>query len=655
MSSSSHLPLSALACLALVVASPLAAQTFTVIGMPDTQRYSEQFPAVFNEHTQWVADNVTALDIRYVSHYGDVVQHGDRLNEWMVADTAMAALDRVGVPYGVTAGNHDITRSGSAGQPYIPDNYRNFFGPSRFVGKPWFRGASPSGMSSWQVFDGGGLQFLTLHVEVDAPMGELVWAQGVLNANRDKPVLFTTHRYMQDAEDYTGGVPLVPSGRYPEVWYAVEGIYTPDGTRSEDIWDWFVRRNPNILLVNCGHFHEEYRQSSRNVEGNVVHEVLADYQDDPNGGNGWLRIMRFDLQNNLIDVDSYSTHLDAFRSADESKFVLSVDFDRYYEEEPTVVLTQGIGGYAGTRDTWIEQANGSRQHGNESVLVVDDDTRNNIFNDRRGYGLIRFEGLFGEPGTGEVPAGVQIRRATLSLQVTNDIDNPLFDPDFYVHRVLRSWDESSTWNSLGGLGAGDLSARIATFRGDNDPNGDELRRIDVTSAVQAWSQGAPNYGFAILPETISGNDDGIGIASSELGNPLLRPTLEVVYALDCGYSGYGTGIGSANTMSLYGLGRPRIGGVVDVGLEGTSAPFAVTVVALAPSQFPFLGGTLLVDTSTTVLTGVLDLNAPSPFVLPVPIDASLVGASLYAQSFAPDNLVPGGIAMSNGLRIKLCR
>lgn len=522
--------------LAISVASvlihlPVLAQSFTVVGLPDTQNYSEFFPAIFAQQTQWVVDNRAALDIRYVAHYGDVVNHGDRINEWTNADVAMATLDLADLPYGVTAGNHDITPSGSAGSAYIPQFFEGYFGPQRFFGRPWYRGASPSGMSSWQVFEFGGLEFIGLHIECDGALRELEWAQGVLDANRDKPVLMTTHRYLQDAEDYTSGVPIVPSGRYPAIWYTIEGLYPPDGIQSEDLFDWFVRRNPNIFMVQCGHFHEEFRQTSLNARGKPVHEVLADYQDDPNGGDGWLRVMRFDLGAQRIDVESYSPFLDQFRSADESRFSLPVQWSDYYETRPTVVVQQGINGYAGTQDTWINQAAPNTAYGAAPTRTSDDDTTNSIFSDSRGQALVRFDNLVGNACSGQIPAGAVIVSATLTLQVSNDIDTPFFDPDFYVHQVLVPWDENSTWNSLGnGLSGGEIGQVLATFSGDNNPNTDGLRRLDVTAAVQNWANGAPNFGFAILPQIISGNDDGIEIRTSESDNPLLRPRLEVVFA-----------------------------------------------------------------------------------------------------------------------------
>jgi hypothetical protein len=132
-----------------------------------------------------------------------------------------------------------------------------------------------------------------------------------------------------------------------------------------------------------------------------------------------------------------------------------------------------------------------------------------------------------------VPAGSTITNATLVIDVPDDIDTPFYNPSFFVHPVIRDWNESSTWNSLsGGLTVGpDLAPAVGTFLGDSVPNGDSMRRINVTATVQAWANGVPNFGFAILPEIISGNDDGIEIRSSENGNMILRPRLEVTYVV----------------------------------------------------------------------------------------------------------------------------
>ena len=503
---------------------------FSLIGLPDTQNYSSSYPQIYTAQTNWVVDNRTPLDIRYVSHYGDITNNADQVRQWQNADASMRVLDDAGVIYGVCPGNHDVTPSGGAGSAYIPENYRQYFGPQRFDGRPWYGGASPSGMSNCTYFSAGGIDFLQIHLDVDTPIAELAWAQGVLDANKDRPAMITTHRYLQEAEAYTGGVPAVPNGRYPNIWYAAEGFYNPNGIQSEDFYQWFLRKNTNIFMVTCGHFHGEWRQQSPNVAGKPIQEVLADYQDDPNGGNGWLRIMRFDAAANTIDVDSYSPTLQAVRTSPKSDFTLSVNFADYALGEGLsfAAFQEGVAGYAGTQDTWINQQSANTSYGNSGTRTSDDDVANSLFSDYRGQALLRFDGIV---GGGAIPAGSTVVNATLVLDVVDDIDTPLYNPNFIVHPVIRAWDEASTWNSLsGGLTVGaDLGAQVASFSGDNSPDSESMRRIDITQTVQSWVNGTPNWGIAILPQIISGNDDGIDIRASENTNTILRPRLEVTF------------------------------------------------------------------------------------------------------------------------------
>ena len=645
-------PLTTLALLA--GPGSVIAQTFTVVGLPDTQNYSESFPEIYYDQTQWVADSLLPLNIAFVNHYGDLVQHGDTVSEWLVADQAQATIDATNVPNSVTPGNHDITPSGESGTEYIPDNYKTFFPPTRYEHQPWWGGASPTGMSSYQLWSGDGQEFLSLSVEVDTPLHELAWAQGVLDRHRDRPVIFTTHRYLQDAEDYTAGFPIVPSGRYPSIWYAIEGLYTPNGIESDQLWNWFLRRNPNVFMVNCGHFHEEFHQTSTNVYGNPVHEILADYQDDPDGGNGWLRLYTVDVDADSIQAESYSPWLNQFRTAAESQFSLTTDFEAYVSPHPTVVFQQGINGYAGTQDTWLNEAAPDLSYGESNVRVSDDDVENFFFGDAQGQALVRFEGLFDQDS---VPLGSTIHGATLSLELSDDIDTPLFDPSFFVHRVLVPWDESSTWNSMGnGLQVGsELTGAVASFEGDNDPNDDFLRRIDVTSSVQAWSDGEQNWGFAILPEVIAGNDDGIDIRTSESGIEILRPRLEIVWEEPCGFSTVGQGGPPANSLLLTGSGIPAVGGALVAVTSQAPTEVVTTAVSLAPAELPLLGGTVWIDPALLVTLSTQPATGGSAsFVLPIPDNANLAGLDAFLQSFSPDATQPGGFALSNGLKASLC-
>ena len=196
-----------------------AAGEFTVVALPDTQNYSEAHPGQYMAQTQWIAANAASENIVFVTHLGDFVNVHDQEFQWDNARVAMDVLDNANIPWGGIPGNHDFLY-GDEPDDFTGSRYRARFGPQRFAGKSWYKGASPSELSNYQVIDvGEGSKMLFLHLNLETPPSELAWAQGVLNANRDKPVFVSTHRYLQDAESYTGGVPLVSSGRFPNIWY----------------------------------------------------------------------------------------------------------------------------------------------------------------------------------------------------------------------------------------------------------------------------------------------------------------------------------------------------------------------------------------------------------------------------------------------------
>ena len=179
-------------------------------------------------------------------------------------------------------------------------------------------------------------------------------------------------------------------------------------------------------------------------------------------------------------------------------------------------------------------------------------------------------------GTGPIPEGSEIIDAVLSLQISEDTDSLFFSPRFFVYEVNREWEEDSTWNSLdNGVSGSELGEFITSFSGDNDPDSDGLRRINLTQQVRNWINGTPNHGVTILPEIIDGNDDGISIWSSEKNNKLFRPRLEITFippgsAMPEDFNGDGavSGPDLAQLLASWGL-----SGVTDLNGDGvTSGP-----------------------------------------------------------------------------------
>ena len=320
-------------CLVLAVASARA--KFTVVALPDTQRYSENLKpgedpnlevtqeyadglaSIFFAQTQWIADNVESRNIRFVCHLGDIVEHGPNLEEWEIAHAAMQILDDADVPYGTCLGNHDNHYGyGNAWDmdPNAPE-YISYFTPERFAGDVWYHGVSPTMRSNYQMITAEGRKLLFLNISIDTPQRELDWAQRVLDENPDRLVVLCTHRYLYDFR--------ILQGRYGDGVIGHEGFeesvladeqYDPETVWPTELFESFIRTNRNIFLVLCGHCHGQYHQISENDWGLPVLEVLTDYQSGLNGGDGWLRIMEFDFDAGTIDFSTYSPTLDRQRT-----------------------------------------------------------------------------------------------------------------------------------------------------------------------------------------------------------------------------------------------------------------------------------------------------------------------------------------------------
>jgi hypothetical protein len=58
------------------------------------------------------------------------------------------------------------------------------------------------------------------------------------------------------------------------------------------------------------------------LNGNLVNQILSNYQSDPLGGGGYLRIMRISPSLNRISVTSYSPYLDTFKTDEHNQFTV---------------------------------------------------------------------------------------------------------------------------------------------------------------------------------------------------------------------------------------------------------------------------------------------------------------------------------------------
>jgi hypothetical protein len=273
-----------------------SASEFTIIALPDTQHYSETYPDIYTAQTQWIVDNVLARNIVFVTHEGDIVQNFSNTIEWDRADAAMSLLDGV-VPYGMGPGNHD--------QPTTL--YNIYFPYTRYEPEAWYGGHEGSkNDNNFQLFSAGGMDFIAVHLEFCPPAQAIAWADSVLESHPGRIAMLTTHGFLNG----TGA-------------RSVQAC-----TDTQYMWDGLVVPNPNVHFFLCGHVSDEFARTDV-VNGHNVYQLLADYQNRPSGGQGWLRILRFVPADDRVYVETYSPWLGQFETDANSQFALDFEMSGF--------------------------------------------------------------------------------------------------------------------------------------------------------------------------------------------------------------------------------------------------------------------------------------------------------------------------------------
>ena len=301
--------------LAVEQLAPARKASFSIVVIPDTQAYrgagTKSQPdstepvtnAIFAAHTRWIAENLKRQNVMFVSHVGDIVDKNVP-EQWEVARSCMDMFHGK-VPYGISVGNHDMTSSGDA------TLFQQYFPASRFEGFSWYGGTysgSPMGphisgnnANSYQLFSAGGIDFVFLHLECNAPDDVLEWANEILRQNADRKALITSHM---------GWGPRVKPKEYNEYITGEKGrmrwskIHGKRGNSPQEMWDKCYQYHPNLVAVFSGDQSRThaFKAATPGIHGNVVHELMQDY------GSGWLRLYRFTPDSEQIRVEAITFH-----------------------------------------------------------------------------------------------------------------------------------------------------------------------------------------------------------------------------------------------------------------------------------------------------------------------------------------------------------
>lgn len=308
----------------ILLTGNINAQVSRFVIIPDPQNYIESFPEMYEEEINWIASKKKHFD--YVIHVGDMTQNNSA-PEWYAARKIMDRLNGK-IPFTMALGNHDM---GSA--PRKSSDVRNsrmankYFPLEIFEKDKTFGGAFEHGKidNMYHLLDAGGVKWMIMTLEFGPRNAVLDWANKIADRYPDRTIIVNTHAYLYSDSTLMDG---------DDKWQPSDyGIGKAKGDSAANngaqIWEKFVSKHPNILMVVCGHVLNSGVGTlvADGAHGNKVYQMLANFQGgvvgSQRGGNGYIRIVEYNKKNKTLDVKTYSTHLKRYHESPHHNFSFS--------------------------------------------------------------------------------------------------------------------------------------------------------------------------------------------------------------------------------------------------------------------------------------------------------------------------------------------
>lgn len=295
---------------------PFVPGSWTIVLLPDTQRYSKDFPQTFLSQTSWIAAHRDERQIAFVLHEGDIT-NGGTPGEWENARAALSLLDGK-VPYVLAPGNHDY--SGVLTGRTLMSEY---FPVDGFRCLPSFGGTFERNRieNSYHLLSAGGRDWVVIALETFPRDSTLRWADKVLQKYPNRSGILVTHAYL-----YNDNTRYDYKTRTDQKWSPHGSGYKPGRNDGEQIWQKLVEPNANMAFVFCGHVLGDGagRLTSVGRHGNTVHQILLNCQSYPDGGSGYLGLVEFLPGGKKLQFRTYSTTTGRYLTDEDHQFTLEV-------------------------------------------------------------------------------------------------------------------------------------------------------------------------------------------------------------------------------------------------------------------------------------------------------------------------------------------
>ena len=258
---------------------------FAMYWMSDTQNYVAGYPQVLDSMVDHIIEHRSKDNAIVLLHSGDLLGGSFNAVQQARMTDAMARIP---------AELRIITSGGNHDRGYPPAYYQYFYVYRPDTEIPEEQSIA-NGECYYTTFTAGGVPILVLSVSYKNEKSCIEWATDVLRAHPDHYCILLTHSYLDSTVN--------PYNEYG---------YTSSG---RTLRDKLVRTNPNVRLVLSGHMRGattvdlDCDDDGDGTADRTVRQLMYNAQDGENGGNGYMRTLVFDTENDTLTVRTYSPYL----------------------------------------------------------------------------------------------------------------------------------------------------------------------------------------------------------------------------------------------------------------------------------------------------------------------------------------------------------
>ncbi len=263
---------------------------YTFAFIPDTQNTIKFTPEVSDAATEWLIENQDTINLKALSHVGDLVENWNAEDQWQNAEEAFLPLAQAGIPITFVPGNHDFSGSDlTYFEEYFGDDTSYARAMEGNGNKVYFEavGGDSRQVGSYTFVDGGSYTYLFIQLMYEPNDTELAWLDHILSKYPDNPAIITSHNIFSCSASKPDECDLNEQG--------------------ERIWN-VAKTHDNVFMITGGHNHGSGFIDLTNDFGNPVIGMLVDYQFSYNGGNAWYRFMEMDETDNKIYFSTFSPY-----------------------------------------------------------------------------------------------------------------------------------------------------------------------------------------------------------------------------------------------------------------------------------------------------------------------------------------------------------